>query len=456
MHRERLSRYAVFALCSLVVTALLTGCAPSVQYNVSAVAQENPASIARITNDADSVAGCKVYWKGKSWLYDARNRISIANNGSAVAYMTMRGLHYGIAVRGLDSTTTIQKKLPFGAIDPCFAPDNKRIAFARNVRGAWNIYETSLDSVPTIKRLTGESGINIYPRYTSDNCVLFNHIELSPGKDIPAVDGQLWKTDPAGMVMYGSGFAPVPVPKTGAIVAVRYNAQQSTTELWRIDLATGTEYMLFGKPGWGALDPSISPDGSMIAFVAMTEQKKLRTNLDIYTINIDGSNLTQRTFFTGNDICPRWDASGKALYFISQRGNEKGQWNIWKMQLTLADTAVPPVPVAVADTQKTNSTAVVATSAKADTVAADTNKAVKADSTSALPGKEDISGVLLGSTITVTDSSGTAITGKVIFVGKKGVMINVNGENRSLLRDDIRSWVPAEPSPATGNEGGKQ
>ena len=126
------------------------------------------------------------------------------------------------------------------------------------------------------------------------------------------------------------------------------------------------------------------------------------------------------------------------------------------MQLTLADTAVPPVPVAVADTQKTNSTAVVATSAKADTVAADTNKAVKADSTSALPGKEDISGVLLGSTITVTDSSGTAITGKVIFVGKKGVMINVNGENRSLLRDDIRSWVPAEPSPATGNEGGKQ
>jgi len=453
MLRERLIRYAVCALCSSIAMALLTGCAPSVRYNVSAVAQENPASIVRITGDADSVAGCTVYWKGKSWLYDARNRISVAGNGSALAYMTMRGLRYGIAVRGLDSTVTMQKKLPPGAIDPCIAPDNKRIAFARNVQGAWNIYETSLDSVPAIKRLTSEPGINIYPRYTPDNCVLFNHIELSPGIDIPAVDAQLWKTDPAGMVMYGSGFAPVPIPKTGAVVAVRYNAQQSTTELWSINLATGKEQMLFGKPGWGALDPSISPDGSMIAFVAMTEQKKLRTNLDIYTINIDGSNLTQRTFFTGNDICPRWDASGKALYFISQRGNEKGQWNIWKMQVTPADTAAP---AAVADTQKTNSTVVVATSAKTDTVAADTNRAVKSDSTSVLPGKKDISGALLASTITITDSSGTAITGKVIFVGKKGVMINVNGENRSFLRDDIRSWVSAEPSPATGTEGGKQ
>ena len=64
---------------------------------------------------------------------------------------------------------------------------------------------------------------------------------------------------------------------------------------------------------------AVSPDGKVVAFVSMTEAQNSPANLDIYTINMDGTGLTQRTFFPGQDICPRWSGNGGALYFLSQR-----------------------------------------------------------------------------------------------------------------------------------------
>lgn len=445
-------RLAAFALCGTALAGLLAGCAPSVKYSVTTDMRESATAITRITTDADSVAGCSVYWKGKSWLYDARNRIAVAGNGTALAYMIHSKQYSGVVVRALDSTLRLLKTLPEGAIDPCFSPNSMRLAFVRGVHGSWNIYETGIDSVPAVKRSTNETGVNVHPCYASDSSLLFNHIELTPGDGMPAVDAQVWGISSSGIMQYAAGTAPAAIPHSTAVVVVRYNAQQRTTQLWRIDLATGSEQMLFGKPGWGVQDPSVSPSGDMIAFVAMTEQKKLRTNLDIYTINSDGTGLVQRTFFTGNDICPRWDSFGKALYFVSQRGTIKGTWNIWKLQLGAetvpVDTAATPAPIAkdtqsaVPDTQKIK---------LADTIAA------AHDSVAAVPAEIDMSSIAVESEISVTDSTGAVVTGKVVFVGKKGIMLKVNGENISILREDIRKVVPVivKPAPA-GTEGSKQ
>jgi dipeptidyl aminopeptidase/acylaminoacyl peptidase len=441
-------RLAAFALCGTVLAGLLAGCAPSVQYSVTTDVRESATTITRITTDADSVAGCSVYWKGKSWLYDARNRIAVAGNGTALAYMTQCKQHSGVIVRALDSTLRLLKTLPEGALDPCFSPNSMRLAFVRGVHASWNIYETGINSVPAVKRITNETGINVHPGYASDSSVLFNHIELTPGDGLPVVDAQVWGTAPSGIMQYAAGTAPTAIPHSTAVVVVRYNAQQRTTQLWRIDLATGSEQMLFGKPGWGVQDPSVSPSGDMIAFVAMTEQKKLRTNLDIYTINSDGTGLVQRTFFTGNDICPRWDGSGKALYFVSQRGTKKGTWNIWKLQLAAqtvpVDTVAAPAPIA-----KDTLTLTVA--------APDTQILKHNDTIAAPPAEIDMSSIAVESEISVTDSAGTIVTGKVVFVGKKGIMLKVNGENISILREDIRKVVPAIATPApAGTEGSKQ
>lgn len=81
--------------------------------------------------------------------------------------------------------------------------------------------------------------------------------------------------------------------------------------------------------------PQISPDGKKIVFVGITDGSKTKPqNLDLFLINIDGTKLTQLTFHGGHDVSPVWAPEGKSIFFISQRGNENGKFNVWKMDLT--------------------------------------------------------------------------------------------------------------------------
>ena len=69
--------------------------------------------------------------------------------------------------------------------------------------------------------------------------------------------------------------------------------------------------------------PSISPDGQKIAFMS-----NRAGDWDIYTISIDGQNLTQLTTSAGNDGLPAWAPDGKLIAFATDRD---GQWAIWDM-----------------------------------------------------------------------------------------------------------------------------
>lgn len=69
--------------------------------------------------------------------------------------------------------------------------------------------------------------------------------------------------------------------------------------------------------------PSISPDGSQVAFMSQREG-----NWDIYVINIDGSNLRRITTDAADDGLPIWSPDGQAIAFVSNRG---GPWAVWAM-----------------------------------------------------------------------------------------------------------------------------
>jgi Tol biopolymer transport system component len=254
--------------------------------------------------------------------------------------MSKQGGATGIVIRMLDgSYRTFRKPATGEAIDPVIAPDGSRMAFARCDHHAWNIFETSLDSNPAVRRVTNDPCYNLYPAYAADRKqLLFNHVELQQGRE-KGVAEPSWKLCSADLetsvlTEYGDGFSPSYAPGKNRAVAVRLNDSTQTTELWLIDLATGARSRLFGKPGQGVADPAVSPDGKVVAFVTMTEDSNTPANLDIYTMNMDGSSLTRRTFFPGQDLCPRWSGDGNSLYFLSQRNTESGEWNVWKMDLT--------------------------------------------------------------------------------------------------------------------------
>ena len=73
-------------------------------------------------------------------------------------------------------------------------------------------------------------------------------------------------------------------------------------------------------------DPQLSPDGRTVAFTSGSVDKQAnRVITQIYTINIDGSNLKQITTGDKSHSSPRWSPDGKRLAFVTG-----GQ--IWTME----------------------------------------------------------------------------------------------------------------------------
>jgi hypothetical protein len=73
----------------------------------------------------------------------------------------------------------------------------------------------------------------------------------------------------------------------------------------------------------GDTNPAVSPDGKTVAFMSQRSG-----DWDVYSVNIDGTDLAQLTSDSGNDGLPAWAPNGSALAFVSDRD---GTWEVWAM-----------------------------------------------------------------------------------------------------------------------------
>jgi TolB protein len=69
--------------------------------------------------------------------------------------------------------------------------------------------------------------------------------------------------------------------------------------------------------------PSVSPDGSKVAFASTRDG-----NMEIYIINIDGSNLRRITNNPAEDSVPTWSPSGQQIAFTSDRTGKPQVYSI--------------------------------------------------------------------------------------------------------------------------------
>jgi len=82
----------------------------------------------------------------------------------------------------------------------------------------------------------------------------------------------------------------------------------------------------FGKASFG---PFFHPNMEKIIFASNINSETGR-NFDLYTINIDGTNLEQITYNKSFDGFPMFSRDGKRLIFASNRFNKKkGDTNIF-------------------------------------------------------------------------------------------------------------------------------
>ena len=88
---------------------------------------------------------------------------------------------------------------------------------------------------------------------------------------------------------------------------VSFNAQ--TNPVFNFD-----EMMKIRRVG----DPQLSPDGKMIAFtIGDVKFDANKTNTQIYTVSIDGSNLKQLTKGDSSNSSPRWSPDGTKIAYTT-------------------------------------------------------------------------------------------------------------------------------------------
>ncbi len=239
-----------------------------------------------------------------------------------------------------------------------------RVAFVGTETGHKEIYLCDVDG-QNVKRITSDKSIALFPRWSpKGNLMLFNSFMGEDGAKL------YLKNMKSGKVMRISGreglnigAAWAPDGKSAALTL----SHGKNPDIYRINLRGKQIEQLTNH--WGIdVSPSFSPDGKRIAFVSnrsgtpqiyvrdlvsgkeqrLTFDPALRYNqsptwsvrnriafsgvingeIDIFTIDADGSNLRQLTYNQGKNEDAAWSPDGRYLLFSS---NRTGRYQLYLM-----------------------------------------------------------------------------------------------------------------------------
>jgi Tol biopolymer transport system component len=253
---------------------------------------------------------------------------------------------------------------------PAMTTDGRNIAFLRaSAGGIWNLYIQQLDPnyrpVGQPRQLTSEDAGVANPMWThNDREVLY----------ISGREGErmLWR------IPYDGSRAATPVESLGSIGfnwaispggnRLVYSDNEINWDIWRIDLAGGKGINRVLSSSAQDINPQISPDGKMVAFVSGREKgwrlwisepdgahpidlapinglrpspgrwspdgKQIvfecqdQGNDDICIVPSGGGEVRRLTRNPARDSLPSWSHDGKWIYITS---NRSGSFQIWKV-----------------------------------------------------------------------------------------------------------------------------
>lgn len=132
-------------------------------------------------------------------------------------------------------------------------------------------------------------------------------------------------------ILIGSGYQPTFSHDGKKIAYVKYSGDAKSCAIWVMN-TDGTDQMQItdAKKGY-AYYPRWSPDDTKLVFQSTKKDKK---DADIYIVSLNGENLVQLTQNQSYDGSPYWTTDGY-IYFTSDRGGEKGNYQIWRFKPSL-------------------------------------------------------------------------------------------------------------------------
>lgn len=257
----------------------------------------------------------------------------------------------GSAVTRLTSYPGVEKQ-------PAVSPDGKRVVFAANLSGNFDIYIISLGGGTARRVVTDSPADEEFPDWSPDGrLIAYSARSLLDGR------WYVWTKDlqTGAPTQYGEGLYPRFSPDGKRILFQRpAPGPDGLFALWTMDLEGADLTQLTESRDWGAIQPRWSPDGSHIVFCSATGDAArwytrvqpdggvrtvaLSGGTHLWTMRSDGSELTQLTRHAADDWYPFWTRNDE-LFFTTTRD---GTMRIWKMSLPpprrAAARMAPPAP----------------------------------------------------------------------------------------------------------------
>lgn len=231
------------------------------------------------------------------WMRD----VKISPDGARIAF-TYQGDIWTVPVTG--GAATRLTATPDYESNPVWSPDSRRIAFASDRNGNFDIFVMDADGGQA-RRLTSNSASEIPETFSAD------------GKEV-------WYS------------AAIQAPTASAMFPTG-----RMTQLYAVSTDTGVSRQLLGTP---AKSITLSPDGDVMLYMDVKgfedEWRKHHTSSvtrDIWRYDAATGTHTNLTNRPGEDRDPVYDAVTGAVYFLSER--DGGTFNVYSMPVDAPDKA---------------------------------------------------------------------------------------------------------------------
>lgn len=338
----------------LSLPLLISGCATTTNvFTLTNVPEESGMVLTQYTVPADEVGAGAVRRytaNGKEYLrWDAQTMIDISKDGKRLAYIADRDGNQDIyksemaniyLKRTDGGTSIVQRTFRGGVSSVAFSNDDKNIVFTDNKNTNQDIFMMKADEGSSITQITNQNfnelGAVYHPK---ENIIFYTKEDVSysiiNGQTTTALSSsyKVWSFDMKTSLhtQLTEGFAVCISPDGSTLYMTRNSRLTDLGEIWSYNIENGSETLLLSDPNKGFSSPRVSPDGKKLVVTGTTaKSKNYPMNLDLYTLNVDGTSLKQITFHPGADMSPVWSADGNYLFFISSRGYKTGKYNVWR------------------------------------------------------------------------------------------------------------------------------
>lgn len=313
----------------------LTCCSPKIiiDYLTVSVSEEGSLKLTQYTREDENVVHPLIIvneaTKKLNWY--AAPLLAVSPDGNKIAYIAASNNYKNLYLKDISGgRSTIQRTFNRDIMDMSYSPDGKYIVFTERKGLDDNIFMINATEGVAVQQLVSTNSPELSPSFSPD------------GKNVFFAKGEgsryyVWSlgVESSLLTQYTEGFTPSLSPNGDDLVVTRNSRDGLRGEIWMINIQKGTETLILNDVNKGYSSPRISPDGKRIICVGVTEGDKTKPqNLDLFLVNIDGTKLTQLTFHGGHDVSPVWTSDGKSVFFLSQRGNKEGNYNVWKMELS--------------------------------------------------------------------------------------------------------------------------